>query len=93
VPVAAFGVFVHVTEVRAIGGIHGGVGVIAPTGADSLCAESSEHDGLTLREVTWRVIYKTSRIPNGREDCGVGSRITDGRVSILIDSYAGHPAP
>src|SRR5204863_9759918 len=59
----------------------------------SLSCDCREHDGFSLREVTRWVSYETSGIPNRRKDCCVGSRITDDRVSILIDGYAGHPPP
>src|SRR5215216_6598718 len=72
--------------------IKGGHAVIAPPAA-SLRAYAIGHYSFTLREVTWRVCGKTSRITNARKDAGTGHGIADGGVSILVDGYAGHKAP
>src|SRR5439155_2157804 len=93
VPVAALGILVDMPEVHAVRGIDLCPRIITPAGTASLRADSRKHDAFSLREVTWRVNLQASGITNRWEDCRVGSRITDNRVSVLIGDYVGHPAP
>ena len=41
--------------------------IVAPAAA-GLAGSAAEHDGFSLREVTWRIGCKTSGITNARED-------------------------
>jgi len=93
VPVAILGILVDMPEVHAVGRIDFCPRVITPARPTSLGSDSRKHDGFSLRKITWRVTDQPSGITNRRDDCRVGSRITDDRVSTLIGGYAGHPPP
>src|SRR5262245_58892037 len=81
-------------EGHAIGRIDGGVGVIAPATPNVwLIAAAIEHCSFPMSEVTWRVTDKASGITNSRERVGVGYRIAESRVAVVIHGDAGHPPP
>ena len=92
VPRATLRILVDMPEVHVVGGIDFRPRIITPADA-TVGSDSREHDGFSLRKVTWRVSGETSSVPNSREDCRAGSGITYDRVSTLIHGYAGHPAP
>src|ERR1051325_2221191 len=81
-------------EGHAIGRIDAGHGVIAPaTPIVGLIAVAIEHCSFPLTQVTWRVTDEASSITNSRERVGIGYRIADSRVAVVIHGNAGHPSP
>jgi len=92
VPEAALGILVDMVEGHSIRRIDFCSRIITPADA-TVESDSREHDGFSLPHVTWRIIGETSGVPNGRKDCSARSGITYDRITALIDSYAGHPAP
>src|SRR5260370_40778338 len=92
-PVPALGILVDMPEVHAGRGIDFCPRIITPARSISLRSNSRKHNPFSLRKVAWGIAGETSGVPNRREDCRVGSGITYDRVSILINGYAGPPAP
>ena len=87
-------VLVHVPEAKAIGGIDGSHAIIAPASTGvSLAAGAAKHCVFSLGEVTWRISDKTPGITNAWEHGWAGYGVANGRIAILIHSYAGHKAP
>ena len=85
-------VFVSVPKARAIG-INRGHAVIAPAaGRTGLGPCAIGHYGFSLHEEVWRIGGKTSGITNTWEYGAARCRVTDGRVSVCIDSYRRHPS-
>ena len=81
-------------EGHAIGWIDAGHGVVPPaTSVVGLVAAAIEHCSFPLSEVTWRISFQTSSIPNSREHVGARYRVTDGRVAVYVYSDTWHPAP
>ena len=71
-----------------------GHGVVTPaSGGAELRAAAICHYSFTLSEVTWWIGGKPSGITNASVYGWAGRGIADGSVSILINGYAGHPAP
>src|SRR5438128_4026333 len=78
-------------EGHAVGRIDGGHAIVAPASeAIELAAGAAEHGSFTLAKVTRRVTFKASGITNAWVDAAAGCGIPNGRVTRVIDSYAGH---
>src|SRR5207237_8618542 len=56
------------------------------------CSTAVGHDRFNLAEVSRGIPCQAAGITNGGEYAGTRCGIADGRVPVLIDGYAGHPA-
>ena len=80
-------------EANVIGGIDGRHAVIAPAPAGGgLAPRAVEHRSFALAKIIRRVNGETSGITNAWEYAATRCGVADGRVSILIHGYRGHPA-
>src|SRR2546430_17213939 len=69
------------------------MGITAPPAeATGCCATAIGHDRFRLAEVSRGIPCQAAGITNGGKYAGTRCGIADGRVPVLIDGYAGHPA-
>ena len=79
-------------EVHAIGRIDGCIGIIAPAPEGmGLSAAAVGHDCFALPKVIRGIASQPPGVTNSGENAVARGGIANGRVSVLIDGYAGHP--